>query len=119
MSNRVEKLNSEFKRLIAEILTRKVKDPRITEMFTVLDVDCDRELSSAKVYLSIYSTDTERAAATFLAIKENEPYVRREISRGMHIRKVPQFVFFLDSSMAYGQKIDEMINEINKKNNDD
>ena len=35
MSNRVEKLNSEFKRYIAELLQKKVKDPRITEMFTV------------------------------------------------------------------------------------
>lgn len=119
MSNRVEKLNSEFKRLISEILTKKVKDPRITEMFTVIDVDCDRELSNAKVYLSIFSADAEKAAATYAAIKENEPFVRREISRGMHIHKVPQFVFVLDTSMAYGQKISEMLNEIGKKSSND
>lgn len=118
MNVRTNKLNSEFKRLIAEILTKKVKDPRITEMFTVLDVDCDRELSSAKVYVSIYSTNTDKAAQTFLAIKDNEPFVRREISKNMHIRKVPEFNFVLDTSMAYGQKINEMLYELNKKDND-
>lgn len=118
MNNRTNKLNSEFKRLIAEILTKKVKDPRITEFFTVLDVDTDKELSTAKVYISVYSTDTDKAAQTFLAIKENEPFVRREISRTMHIRKVPEFNFILDTSMAYGQKISEMLNEISKKDND-
>ena len=115
MNNRTNKLNSEFKRLIVEILTKKVKDPRITEMFTILDVDTDKELATAKVYISVYSTDTDKATQTFIAIKENEPFVRREISRSMHIRKVPEFNFILDTSMAYGQKISEMLYEIGKK----
>lgn len=119
MNNRTNKLNSEFKRLIVEILSKRVKDPRITEMYTILDVDTDRELSTAKVYVSVYSTDTEKAAQTFVAIKENEPLIRREISRIMHIRKVPEFNFILDTSMAYGQKISEMLYEIAKKDGND
>lgn len=118
MSNRIEKLNSEFKRYIAELLSKKVKDPRLTEMFTVLEVNCDRELDSAKVYVSVFSTNAEKAAQTFLAICESEPLVRREISKNMHIRKVPQFHFVLDTSMSYGQKIEEILNEINKKDSD-
>lgn len=118
MNTRINKLNSEFKRLITEILARRVKDPRITEMYTVLDVDCDRELSTAKVYVSVYSADSAKATATFAAISENEPLIRKEISRSMHIRKVPQFIFMLDTSMAYGQKIDNLLNELNKKNGD-
>ncbi len=117
MNTRTSKLNSEFKRLIAEILTRKVKDPRITEMFTVLDVDCDKELSTAKVYVSVFSADSDKAAATFAAICENEPEVRREISKTMHIRKVPHFVFVSDTTQEYGQKIDKILNELNKKSN--
>ena len=119
MNTRTNKLNAEFKRLIVEILNKKVKDPRITEMFTILEVDCDRELSQAKVYVSIFSTDAEKAAQTFLAIRENEPYIRREISKNMHIRKVPEFNFILDTSMAYGQKINEILYDIKKSSNDD
>lgn len=118
MTNRTDKLNSEFKRYIAELLTKKVKDPRITEMFTILEVDCDRELSSAKVYVSIYSTDAEKAAQTFIAIRDNEPFIRREISKNMRIRKAPQFNFVLDTSMAYGQKINEILNGLKTDDND-
>lgn len=114
MTTRINKLNAEFKRHIVELLTKKVKDPRITEMFTVLDVDCDKELSVAKVFISIYSANPAKAAQTFAAIQESEVFLRREISRSMHIRKVPEFNFVLDTSMAYGQKIDEILNEINK-----
>ncbi len=112
MSNRTEKLNSEFKKYIAELLTKKVKDPRLTEMYTVLQVDCDKELSLAKVYVSIYSADSQKAAQTFLAMKESEPFIRREISRAMHIRTVPEFRFVLDATMAHGQKINEILNEV-------
>ena len=118
MNTRTNKLNAEFKRLIAEILQRKVKDPRITEMYTILDVDTDKELATAKVYVSVYSTDTAKATQTFLAIKDNEPFVRREISRTMHIRKVPEFNFILDTSLAYGQKINEILYDIGKKDDD-
>lgn len=117
MNNRVNKLNAEFKRYIAEILSKKVKDPRITEMFTVLEVDCDRELSHAKVYVSVFSTDYEKAAQTFTGITESAGYVRKEISKLMHIRKVPEFEFVLDTSMSYGQKIDKILNEIKTENN--
>ena len=119
MSNRTEKLNAEFKRYISELLVRKVKDPRITEMFTILDVNCDKELSSAKVYVSIFSTNSEKAAQTFLAICENEHVIRKEISRSMHIRKVPEFKFVLDESLAYSQKIAQVLNEIRKEQNND
>lgn len=116
-TNRTQKLNAEFKRYIAELLTKRVKDPRITEMFTILEVDTDADLATAKVYVSVYSTDAQKAAATFNAICENEPFIRREISKNMHIRKVPQFNFVLDKTMSYGQKIDDILNEINKKQN--
>ena len=119
MNNRTDKLNSEFKRYIAEILSKRVKDPRLTEMYTVLEVDCDKELSQAKVCVSVFSTDAEKAAQTFLAIRENEPLIRREISKNMHIRKVPEFKFILDTSMAYGQKINEILYEIGKKDGND
>lgn len=115
MNTRTSKLNSEFKRLIVEILTKKIKDPRVTEMFTVLDVDCDRDLSYAKVYVSVFSADKDKAETTFVAIKENAPLVRREVSKAMHIRKVPEFVFLLDTIMQYGQKIDELLYELGKK----
>lgn len=112
MNTRTDKLNAEFKRYIAEILSHKVKDPRITEMFTICDVVCDRELDTAKVYVSVFSTNPVRAQKTFDAICDNAPIVRREISRSMHIRKVPEFRFLQDTSMQYGEKINRILNEI-------
>ncbi len=118
MSNRLEKLNSEFRKLISELLTKKVKHPNLTEMFTILEVVCDKELATAKVYVSIFSTNEMRAAKTFVAIQESEPFIRQQISKQMHIRTVPQFKFVLDTTMEYSQRINQILNEILPQDND-
>ncbi len=112
---RTEKLNSEFQKSIYEILTKKVKDVRLTEMFTILQVDTDKELQTAKVLVSIFSTDKEKSDLTFRAICDASGFIRQTLSKTMHIRTVPKFEFILDTSMQYSQRINDILSEINKK----
>ena len=112
---RQEKLNAEFLRGINDILSRRVKDPRLTEMYTLTGVKTDTELSTAKVYVSIFSADEVKSSATFNAIKDSAGFVRQILSKEMHIRSIPKFEFVLDNRGEYGQKIDMLLNEITKK----
>ena len=73
---RTAKLNSEFQKNIYEVLSKSVKDPRITEMFSVTKVETDKELTLAKVYISVYGKDSETTEATFEGIKSAAGYVR-------------------------------------------
>ena len=109
---REKRLNSEFKREIYEILTTKVKDARLTEMFSITEVQTTSDLKQAKVYISIFSMNEERKQATFEAIKASAGFVRREISSRMHIRTVPEFTFYLDKKAEYGEKIDQILSTI-------
>ena len=54
---RTVKLNAEYQKALSEII-RKLKNPYITEMVSVLRVDTSEDLSHAKVYLSIFSLDS-------------------------------------------------------------
>ena len=58
---RVDKVNAELKRSIYEILSKKVKSQELTEMFSIVKVDTDKELTYAKVYVSVFSADKEKA----------------------------------------------------------
>ncbi len=116
---REKRLNSEFKKEIYEILTTKVKDVRLTEIFSITSVHTTADLKQAKVYISIFSMNEERKNATFEAIKASAGFVRREISARMHIRTVPEFTFLLDNRAEYGEKIDKILNEIHKNGNED
>lgn len=116
---REKRLNSEFKKEIYEILTTKVKDVRLTEMFSITSVHTTADLKQAKVYISIFSLNEERKQSTFEAIKASSAFVRREISSRMHIRTVPEFTFLMDNRAEYGEKIDKILNEIYKNETND
>ena len=112
---RTAKLNAEFQKVIYEILKYRVKNPFLTEMFSITKVDIDKELSSAKVYISIFSTDKEKANATFEAIKASAGFVRRELAHEMRTRTVPAIVFLYDDTMEYSEKINRLLDSVLKK----
>ncbi len=106
---REKRLNSEFQREIYDILKNKIKNPNITEMFSITEVDVTNDLKHAKVYLSVYSTDNDKKAKTFEAIVSSAKAVRSELSKVMRIRTVPELHFVTDNSIDYGNKIDSII----------
>ncbi|MBP5466791.1 MAG: 30S ribosome-binding factor RbfA [Clostridia bacterium] len=114
-SYRVEKLSGEYRKEIYDIITRKVKDPFITEMFSILDVVVSRDLSHAKVYVSIYSKNEEKKNATFSAIKNNAKKIRKELAAISNIRTVPELDFVLDGSMEYGDNMDKLFKKIEQE----
>lgn len=111
---RTERLNSEFKKEIHEIISRRIFDPEITEMVSVVKVDVSRDLAQAKVFISVFSKDAEKQRATFEAVKRNAKRIRYELGGSMRIRTVPELVFILDGSMEYSDKINKLFAEIEK-----
>ncbi|MBR0188914.1 MAG: 30S ribosome-binding factor RbfA [Clostridia bacterium] len=111
---RTDRLNSEFKKEIYEIIARRLNDPEITEMVSVMKVDVSRDLSYAKVFISVFSTDKEKQKKTFDAICKNAKRIRYELGGSMRIRTVPELSFVLDGSMEYSDKMNKLFAEIEK-----
>ncbi|MBQ2717623.1 MAG: 30S ribosome-binding factor RbfA [Clostridia bacterium] len=116
---REKRLNSEMQKLIYEILTTKIKNPYITEMFSVTDVSVTSDLETADVYISVYSTNADRKKATFEAIFASSSQVRYELGKLMRIRYIPELRFKMDNSSEYGEKIDKIISGFTYGDNDD
>ena len=106
---REKRLESEFRKEIYGILTGVIKNPDITEMFSLTDCKVNNDLSEAVVFVSVFSADKVKADKTFNAICESSAEVRRILSKQMHIRTVPRFRFVLDNSFEYGSRIDRII----------
>lgn len=117
--NRNDRLNSEFQKEIYEVISRRLKNPLITEMFSILSVDTSKDLSHAKVYVSIYSKNEEKKNATFKAIVDDAKRIRHELSCAMRVRTVPELHFILDDSMEYSDKMNKIFLEIEQKDKKD
>lgn len=73
--SRTRRVGQELQREIAMILQREVKDPRIG-MVTVSGVDVSRDLSHAKVFITLFEQDEEKVKETLKGLQEAKPYIR-------------------------------------------
>ncbi len=110
--NRTDKLNGEFQKEIYDVITRRLKNPLITEMFSILRVETSRDLSHAKVFVSVYSTNADKKKATFDAISADAKRIRYELAKTSNIRTVPELHFFSDDSMEYSDKMNKLFMKI-------
>lgn len=85
--------------------TRKTKGV----MISVTEVRLSPDLSSARVFLSIFPD--AKAGEMIASIRENTPTVRFDLGRQMasQLRHIPELIFELDTSEAYAQRIDELL----------
>ncbi len=113
---RGERLAGEFQKEISRIIAFKLRSeyPELSKIISVTEVDVAPDLKSAKVFVSIYDTDEVRAANSFEILKENAGTIRHELAQVMSIRTVPEIRIKKDGSMEYGDKIDKILQDLDK-----
>jgi ribosome-binding factor A len=100
-----------MKQEIADILMRKIKDPRIG-FVTVTDVEVADDLRNAKVFVSVYGSEK---AATLKGLESASPFIRSELGRRMRMKFIPELLFRYDDSVERGAHINELLHEIQEK----
>lgn len=106
----IDRVNSELTKQIAYVINFKLKDPRISGMLTVTEVNTTRDLKYATVYVSYYGDD-EKKETTFNALNHSANYIRNEVKDLVRIRLMPKLTFKPDDSSAYAQKMDKLIDK--------
>ena len=96
---------------IATFLNQEVKDPRIVGLVTVTGVEVTRDLRAAKVFVSVYGSDTERAA-TFDGLDSLAGHLRARVGRALRLRLAPEIAFKLDQSIAHAARIESLLAQI-------
>ena len=87
----------------------EMKDPRVTGgLLTVTRLDVTPDLDVAKVYVSVLGREGG-SAPVVSALNKASGHVRTEVSRRMHIRKAPRFVFVADDGAAYAARINQVL----------
>ncbi len=99
---------------VATFISGNAKDPRITGLVTVTGVDVTRDLRHAKVFVSIYGSDADRAA-TLEGLASLASHLRPVIGRRLRLRLAPEIQFKLDESIARAARIDELLAQIKEE----
>lgn len=112
-SNRIKRISEEVKKVISKMLINGIKDPRITSMISVTDVEVTNDLRYAFVYISMLGGNTEESLA---GLNNARGYIRREVGKAVKLRYVPEIIFKIDDSIEKGMYMDELIKSVNSKN---
>lgn len=110
---RVEKLQEAIKQEISKILLHDIKDPRI-KFVTVTGVELTDDISQAKVYVSLYGSETQQEEA-WQGLNKAVGYMRTEIAKRIRLRFAPMLIFNKDTSMEYSAHIEELLRKIKQE----
>lgn len=103
---RSDRISAELRRLVGTMVHEVVRDHALPSV-SVSDVEASRELDVAVVYVTALIPEQGRPAVKLL--NEMAKDFRRELSRIMKIRRVPELRFKYDDSVDKGERIDALL----------
>ncbi len=105
---RAERVAGELRRTLAQLIQREVKDPSVG-FVSVSDVEVTRDLSHAKVFITVFEEST--AKDSIKALNKAASFIRGRLGQEMRMRSVPQLHFHHDASVETGLRMDRLIEE--------
>ena len=105
------KINDEVRRVLAQIISGGIKDPRVSPMASVTDARVTADLKYCTVYVSVLG-DEKAVTDTLEGLKSASGYIRRELAHTVNLRITPELKFVADNSMSYGAHIESIIGEL-------
>lgn len=107
-TTRQKKINRLLQKEISDIFLLQAKQMPGT-LISVSVVRITPDLGLAKIYLSIFPSD--KAEGLLENIKANANQVRHELAQRVRhqLRIVPELMFYIDDSLDYLEKIDNLL----------
>ena len=106
---RAAKMADRIKVIIAKVLERGIKDPRMG-FVTITDVRVTGDLQHASVFYTVYGTDEERLD-TAAALKSATGMIRSEVGKNLTARLTPSIEFIADGIPENAALIESLLTE--------
>jgi ribosome-binding factor A len=110
MSQRTDRLDSQIRQELMDLLQREMKDPRLG-FATITRVETAHDLGHARVWVSVLGTDLERER-TMDALRVATPWLRRKLGERLSLRHVPELTVREDDSIESGDRVLRIIQEL-------
>ncbi|WP_277630338.1 30S ribosome-binding factor RbfA [Atopococcus tabaci] len=115
---RVGRVAQEIQREVNDILRKRVRDPRV-EGVTITEVDVTGDLQQATVLYSTLSEEPETIEDTQKGLEKATGLIRKELGSRLTLYRTPELTFQRDESLAYGNRIEELLNQIKQEDEEE
>lgn len=111
--NRADRVADQVRMEVADILMRKIKDPRV-QAVTVTDAKLTSDLRIARVYVTTMGTKEEERQV-LVGLEQASGFIRGELGRRLSLRYLPEIVFAMDVSGPRGDRVLKLLDELHEK----
>lgn len=111
--SRAERVADQIRMEVADILMRKIKDPRVRSV-TVTDVQLTNDLRIARIFVTALGSEAE-TKDVFAGLSKASGFVRGELGRRLTLRYLPEVVFVKDVSGPRGDRVLQLLDELHEK----
>lgn len=113
---RQRKVADKIKQLVSVMIDRRLNDPQIG-FTTLTHVRMSPDLRIAYIYFTVLG-DEKAVEATHHGLQRAAGFIRSELGPELKMRFVPELRFFPDDTMAYSNKINRLLDDLKKPDDD-
>lgn len=107
---RSRRIAEQIQRELAELLRVELKDPRVSGLVTITEVEVSHDQWHAKVFFTLLG-DARKIDETTEGLKRAAGFLRSQLAQRMKLRTVPQLDFRFDASVERGVRLTRLIDE--------
>ncbi len=110
------RINGEVMKVISQAI-RASKDPRISPMTSVMEVEVAPDLKTCKVWVTVLGGEEDRRQ-TMEGLASASGYIRSVLAHELNMRITPDPRFILDESIEYAINMSRKIDEVTAKDDE-
>lgn len=112
--DRTQRIADMIHKTLAQMLLEEMQDERL-RFVSVMDVTVARDLSFAKVYVSMLEDDADKIAENIEILNRAAKSLRYQLAHKIKLRVVPELKFIYDETTAKGHHLSHLIDIAVKK----
>ncbi len=113
-ARRADRVAEAVREVIAELLLRDIKDPRIG-MITLTSVEFSDDLKHARVYFSCVG-DSAARERSLRGLRSAAGFIRSQVTRRLKLRYAPDLTFLFDPSLEVADRVATLLKDARNRN---
>lgn len=107
---RSERVGDLLVELIAELLRREIRDPRLSAV-TITAAKVSKDLRHARIYFNLLG-GRENKKEALAGLASATGFIRSKIGKQLTLRFVPTIEFFYDDTQDEAQRIEDLLRRV-------
>ena len=107
MNARIFKVQDLLHKEIASLIIKNIHNPIISKSVTISSVKLSKDLRYSEIFFTSFNKDIKKIENE---LNKASSYIRNELSKKIHLKRLPELKFSYDTTADDSQKIDNLIN---------